>query len=66
MEKRTNQMCYHEKTKTFFRVTKHGDYLTHVQKIKGILPDEKLTILPVHALLHTNELYFYPWIIGDK
>lgn len=66
MEKRINQICYHEKTKTFFRVTKHGDYLTHVQKIKNILPDEKLTILPVHALLHTNELHFYPWIIGDK
>ena len=66
MEKRTNQMCYHEKSKTWFRVTKHGDYLTHVQKIKGILPDEKLTILPVHALIHTNELHFYPWIGGDN
>lgn len=66
MEKRINQMCYHEKTKTFFRVTKHGEYLTHVQKIKGILPDEDLTILPVNALLHTNELHFYPWIVGDK
>lgn len=66
MEKRINQMCYHEKTKTFFRVTKHGDYLTHVQKIKGILPDEELTILPVHTLLHTNELHFYPCVVGDK
>lgn len=66
MEKQINQMCYHAKTKTFFRVTKHGDYLTHVQKIKGILPDEKLTILPVHALLHTKDLKFYPWKVGGN
>lgn len=66
MEKRTNQMCYHEKTKTFFRVTKHGDYLTHVQKIKSLFKKDKVTILPVHALLHTNELQFYPWIVGDN
>lgn len=66
MEKRIHQICYHSKTKTFFRVTKHGEYLTHVQKIKSISPKEKLTILPVHALLPTNELHFYPWIVGDN
>lgn len=64
-DKMLHQMCYHHKTKTWFRVTKHGGYLTHVQKIKLGLFDET-EVLPVHALLHTKDLKFYPWKVGDK
>jgi len=64
MRKIMNQMCYHEKTKTFFRITKHGYYLTHVQKIVDVWEDTK--ILPVYAMLFTKELTIYPWVVGDK
>ncbi|QXM18532.1 hypothetical protein Phab24_id086 [Acinetobacter phage Phab24] len=64
-DKMLHQMCYHEKSKTWFRVTKHGEYLTHVQKIKLGLFDET-EILPVHALLHTKDLKFYPWKVGGN
>lgn len=64
-DKMLHQMCYHEKSKTWFRVTKHGEYLTHVQKIR-IGSFDGTEILPVHALLHTKDLKFYPWKVGGK
>lgn len=66
MKKMKYQMCRHEKTGNFYRVTKHGDYLTDVQKITNIWEDTGAFILPVPAMLFTKELKFYPWVVGDK
>lgn len=63
-DKMLHQMCYYSLTNTWFRVTKHGEYLTHVQKIN--LGFDKTEILPVHALLHTKDLKFYPWKVGGN
>lgn len=65
-DKMLHQMCYHEKTKSWFRVTKHGEYLTDVQKLKFSWDEGGYPIPYVYALLHTNDLHFYPWTMGDK